>query len=77
MDKLESQREEILADLPGGTELVRSNSGDGGTYYRTERRIEDFESEETNKDWLIQAANQYVNALRPRLNDLLESQSNV
>jgi hypothetical protein len=74
IEGLDSQREAILADLPEGAEFVRFNSSEGLTY-RTERRTEEFENEEENKDWLIQAANQYVNALRPRLKNLLESQS--
>ena len=74
IEELESHRQEILAELPEQTEFVRFNSSEGYTY-RTERRAEEFESEEKNKDWLIQAANQYVNAFRPRLNKLIESQS--
>ena len=72
---LESQREEILAELPEGAEFVRFHDSTGFTY-RTERKSDEFESEDQNKDWLIQAANRYVNALRPRLNNLIDSQSN-
>ncbi|RLA39551.1 MAG: hypothetical protein DRR42_27050 [Gammaproteobacteria bacterium] len=73
IEGLESQREEILAELPEGAEFVRFHDSAGFTY-RMERKSDEFESEDQNKDWLIQAANRYVNALRPRLNNLLDSQ---
>jgi hypothetical protein len=69
---LDSQSESILADLPPGAELTRFYTGSGVTYM-TERSADEFENEARIKDWLIQAANQYVNAFRPRLEGLLSS----
>jgi len=72
---LESQRESILSELPDGAEFAKFYTGSGLTY-KTERSSDEFENEEDIKDWLIQAANQYVNALRPRLKLLQDSQAN-
>ncbi len=75
MEWLSSQKDEILAELPKGAELTTFSDSDGLTF-RTERKAHEFENEQEIKDWLIRAANQYVNALRPRMNRLLELQSN-
>jgi hypothetical protein len=75
MDELILQREAILAELPDGSQLLGSGSERDGSFFRTERKTSDFESEDKNREWLIQTANQYVNALRPRLNKLLENGS--
>jgi hypothetical protein len=74
IEAIDSQREEILSELPEGTEFVRFDNSEGLTC-RAERSTKEFESEEQNKEWLIRSANLYVNALRPRLERLLESQS--
>ena len=69
---LETQQEEILDELPQGSEFTTFDSGEGLTF-RTDRQKEDFKSEEDLKAWLIDCANQYVNAIRHRLAKLAES----
>ena len=71
IDVLRTEEKEILTELPEGSEFGEIREIDGITI-RTERRKTDFETEEHNKEWLVKAANAYVNALRPRLNQLLE-----
>jgi hypothetical protein len=71
---LDSQRDEILAELPEYAELVKFDSYDEYTY-KTERRRDEFNSEEENKAWLMDCANKYVNAFRPRVLRLMESQN--
>jgi len=73
MDELVLQRDAILAELPDDTQVLGSGSENDGTFFRTERKTSNFKSEDENREWLIQTANQYVNALRPRLNKLLEN----
>lgn len=72
MDELIIQREAILTELPAGSRLLGSGSERDGSFFSTERRTEEFEDEEANKAWLIDCANKYINALRPRLNRILE-----
>lgn len=74
LEALDPQREIILDELPEGAELARFNSSNGKTF-RTERKTGDFNSEEENKAWLMNCANKYVNAFRPRLLRLIDSQS--
>jgi len=71
---LDSQRDEILAEIPEYAELVKFDSYDEYTY-KTERRRDEFNSEEENKAWLMDCANKYVNAFRPRVLRLMESQN--
>jgi hypothetical protein len=74
MQWLAAQQEEILAELPEGAEFTTFNNSDDLTL-RTERKAEEFENEQKIKEWLSQTANQYVNALRPRLDKLLSLQN--
>ncbi len=72
LEQLDPQRDEIVAELPHGSEYTRFDNSDGFTY-RTDRNADDFNDEEELKDWLIVTANQYVNSFRSRLKAIIQS----
>lgn len=74
VEQLEPDRDEILNELPEGAEYTTFNSGEGFTF-RTERPKNSFNSEDELKTWLIDCANKYVNALRHRIANLVETEN--
>ena len=70
--RLEAQMQEILAELPPGTEYRRSVTSPGMTVVCT-RRFGDFENDDARRAWLIETINAFVNALRPRIKQFVRS----
>ncbi len=64
LDRLNEEREQILAELPEGADNRRSSGQPG---YASYARLSDFASDDECREWLAQQLNQFVNALRPRL----------
>ena len=68
---LEPQKQEILAELPVGSEY-RSFSGSSGMTYTVHREKTEFADDDAHRKWLAESLNMFVNALRPRIKRLLE-----
>ncbi|MFC2991630.1 hypothetical protein [Halomonas tibetensis] len=64
LDRLNEEREQILAELPEGADNRRSSGQPGFAIYA---QFSDFASDDECREWLAQQLNQFVNALRPRL----------
>ena len=64
LERLNEEREEILAELPEGSDTRRSSGELGFASYA---QLSDFASDDECREWLAQQLNQFVNALRPRL----------
>jgi hypothetical protein len=65
------QIDEIASELPEGTQVggVRSPAGMAITTFRP---ISSFANDDEKREWLKKMLNQYVNALRPRLKQLVK-----
>lgn len=70
-----ANKEAVLADLPKGSDLRPFSSGNGLTFV-CERPMREFPSEDAAKAWIVDVLNEFVNALRPRLKQFTESESN-
>jgi len=68
ISKLADQREEILSELPEGSEFGKSTQG--VFFFGTTKSASEFENEEAKRSWISETLNAYVNALRPRLKEL-------
>ncbi|PYG04006.1 hypothetical protein D893_00554 [Thioalkalivibrio sp. ALE21] len=66
LDRLNEEREAILAELPGVSHSRYSYDPErpGFSIYAD---LNDFETDEACREWLAQQLNRYVNAFRPRL----------
>ncbi|WP_019593001.1 hypothetical protein [Thioalkalivibrio sp. ALM2T] len=66
LDRLNEEREEILGELPNGTDY---RYGDDPTHpgFASYARLADFASDDACREWLGQELNCFVNAFRPRL----------
>ncbi|MCG5549497.1 hypothetical protein [Halorhodospira halochloris] len=69
LDALNQERTQILAELPAGT-----HEGMDGTAQRpgfsVYAKLNDFESDDECREWLISQLNRFVNAFRPRLKEM-------
>jgi hypothetical protein len=72
MEHLTPQAQEILAQLPLGSEFRKSVSGDAFTFI-TEKPAVDFALEDDKRRWIAETMNTYVNAIRPRVKNLEKS----
>ena len=64
LDRLNEAREQILAELPEGTDNRRSS---GQLGYASYAQLSDFASDDECREWLAQQLNHFVNVFRPRL----------
>lgn len=64
LERLNEEREQILAELPEGSDTRRSSGELGFASYA---QLSDFASDDECREWLAQQLNHFVNALRPRL----------
>ena len=69
LECLNEEREQILAELPEGSDTRRSSGELGFASYA---QLSDFASDDECREWLAQQLNQFVNALRPRVKALLK-----
>jgi len=65
ISRLADQSEDILYELPKGSEFRKNNKGN--LIFHTERSATDFQDEDTKRRWISETLNAYANALRPRL----------
>ena len=70
IERLTSQSDEILAELPEGSEFRKSMGSDDYTF-AISKNAADFSNEEEKREWVTETLNAFVNALRPRVKDLL------
>lgn len=66
LDQLNVEREQILAELPGGSG-ERSQLDPDRPGFASYARLGDFTSDDECRAWLAQQLNHFVNAFRPRL----------
>jgi hypothetical protein len=69
---LEPQYGEVMSELPEGSEIKRSDTGDYFTFAIV-RNAADFANDDEKRAWLSTTLNAYVNALRHRLKALVQS----
>lgn len=67
---LESEEDEIVDELPEGTEVFESGKG-GAYFFATIRAANEFKSESEKRNWIKSTLNSYANVLRPRIKRLL------
>lgn len=70
IEKLANQGDEILEELPEGTECRKSQNSDD-YIFATGKSAASFETEEQKRQWLSETLNTYVNVFRPRIKDLM------
>jgi hypothetical protein len=70
--RLEPQMQDILAELPAGAEYRKALNSPGMTVACT-RKFSDFESDDARRAWLVETINAFVNALRPRIKQVVRS----
>ncbi len=66
LDALNDEREQILAELPGGSG-ERSQLNLTRLGFVSYARLGDFDTDDECRAWLAQQLNHFVNAFRPRL----------
>ena len=74
MRQLEPEMDNILAELPDGTEYRSSLIPGRGKVIACIKKTIDFVDEEAQKQWLSETVNSFVNALRPRIKHVLAAQ---
>lgn len=62
---LKSEQNQILSELPKGTEAVLSEAGET-VRFETIRPATDFKSENAKREWIMKTLNTYANVFRPR-----------
>ena len=73
MSALTPQHAEILDELKNeGAKYDHYTTSEGFTF-RSQRKAEDFANDDEKRRWLSATLNAYVNVLRPRLKQLLQS----
>lgn len=65
ISRVADQSEEILAELPKGSEFRKTNRDN--FMFHTGRSATDFKDEDAKRSWISETLNAYANALRPRL----------
>jgi hypothetical protein len=66
LNRLNEDREQILAELPGGSG-ERSQLDPDHLGFASYARLDDFATDDECREWLAQQLNHFVNAFRPRL----------
>lgn len=66
IDRLDPLKEEILEELPKGSEFRKCMKGEDYTY-SCSKSASDFSSEHEKQQWIAETLNAYVNVLRPKL----------
>ena len=69
LDRLNEEREQILAELPEGTHEGMGSDPDRPGF-AIDARLDDFSSDDECRAWLAQQLNLFVNVFRPRLKAL-------
>lgn len=70
MQKLMPHRDEILSELPDGSQLDAVNLP-GVQCFITQRPINSFHDSDAQRAWIMEVLNIYVNVLRPRIKALV------
>jgi hypothetical protein len=70
MQKLMPHRDEILSELPDGSQLDAVNLP-GVRCFITQRPINSFHNSDAQRTWIMEVLNIYVNVLRPRIKALV------
>jgi hypothetical protein len=70
MRALTPQRDEVLSELPKGSVFA---PWDDVITFVTKRKSEEFANDDEKRKWLSTTLNAYVNVLRPRLKQLVQS----
>jgi hypothetical protein len=69
---LAPQRDEVLSELPKGSEFHKLWKSDDFTF-EVSRKPKEFANDDEKRRWLSTTMNAYVNVLRPRLKQLVQS----
>jgi hypothetical protein len=69
IDRLSEDRNQILQELPPGTEFRKFENSEGHSFI-LRRRTAEFESDDAARDWVRDALNSFVNSIRPRLKQM-------
>ncbi|MBY5924754.1 MULTISPECIES: hypothetical protein [unclassified Halomonas] len=70
LDQLNEEREQILAELPGGT-MDRLQGDPERLGFASYAQLEDFTNDDECRTWLAQQLNHFANTFRPRLKVIL------
>jgi hypothetical protein len=71
MRALAPQLDDVKSELPKGS--VYEKWGDGVFTFTTKRKSEEFADDDEKREWLSTTLNAYVNVLRPKLKQLVQS----
>jgi hypothetical protein len=69
IEALTAQRDEIISELPTGSQYTKFDRG-GDFAYRCVRPVSEFTSDDEARDWISRTMNAFVNVFRPRLKSL-------